>query len=118
MNTFFLLSKSKKYYFDSDSIKEVASESSKTKYGIYYKNKRDVWFVSSNGYRGLHFATFPLNLIKPCILAGCPTNGIVLDPFIGSGTVGVVAKSLNRDYIGIDVNPDYCELAKRRIGQG
>lgn len=142
----FLLSKSKKYYFDSDSIKEKAKEESKNRYNFKFntgikevigsgrlnaksnsmgfkkftgfRNKRDVWIVSPKGYKGAHFATFPTELIKPCILAGCPENGIVLDPFFGSGTVGVVAKQLNRIYIGIDINENYCKLAKQRIENG
>ena len=60
--------------------------------------------------------TFPPKLAETCILAGCPIGGIVLDPFFGSGTTGMVAKRLNRRYIGIELNPDYCELAKQRIG--
>lgn len=133
----FLLTKSKKYYFDSESIKEKAKKESKNRYsfkfnvgtketigsgrlnansnGKGFRNKRDVWTVNVKGCKGTHFATFPTELIKPCILAGCPENGIVLDPFFGSGTVGVVAKKLNRNYIGIDINEDYCKLAEKRI---
>jgi len=79
------------------------------------RNKRDVWTVSTKPYRGAHFAVFPVDLIEPCILAGCPAGGVVLDPFCGSGTVGVAAKRHGRNYIGIDLNSEYCEIARERI---
>ena len=80
------------------------------------RNKRDVWSVSTNSYRvDRHFAMYPERLIEPCVLAGSPVGGIVLDPFFGSGTTGAVAKRLGRQYIGIDLNPEYCELARKRI---
>lgn len=69
------------------------------------RNKRDVWNVSVNFCKEAHFATFPKDLITPCILAGCPEGGVVLDPFSGSGTTGIVATNNNRNYIGIDLNP-------------
>lgn len=81
------------------------------------RNKRDVWTVCTNSYRGVHFATFPVELIKPCILAGCPKDGIVLDPFIGSGTTAVVALMEGRNYIGIELNPEYCNLARERVAK-
>ena len=62
-----------------------------------------------------HFAMFPERLVEPCILAGCPVGGVVLDPFLGSGTTGAVAKRLGRQYIGIDLNPAYCQAAEKRI---
>jgi DNA modification methylase len=74
-----------------------------------------VWSVNTKPYKGAHFATFNAELITPCILAGCPEGGIVLDPFMGSGTVGMVANKHGRDYIGVELNPDYIELAKARI---
>ena len=81
-----------------------------------FRNKRDVWSVSTNSCRiDGHFAMYPERLIEPCILAGSPVGGIVLDPFFGSGTTGVVAKKMGRQYIGIDLNPEYCALAKKRI---
>lgn len=81
-----------------------------------YRNKRSVWTVSTGRYNGAHFATFPPDLIKPCILAGCPVDGIVLDPFIGSGTTGMVARALGRNYTGIDLNESYIkEIAEPRI---
>jgi len=79
------------------------------------KNKRSVWTVGTKGYKGAHFATFPPDLIKPCILAGCPENGTVLDPFSGSGTTGEVAEQNGRKYAGIELNPQYCELSKNRL---
>ena len=79
------------------------------------RNKRDVWTVSTNGFRGAHFAVFPEKLIEPCILAGSPLGGTVLDPFAGSGTTGVVAKRLWRDFIGCEINPDYAQMAADRI---
>ncbi len=81
------------------------------------RNKRDVWTVSTKPYKEAHFATFPPDLIRPCILAGCPEVGIVLDPFFGAGTTGVVAKQEDRHYIGIELNPEYIELAKKRIAK-
>jgi DNA modification methylase len=74
-----------------------------------------VWTISNKPFRGAHFATFPPDLVQPCILAGSPIGGVVLDPFFGSGTVGVVAKQEGRDFIGIDINKDYCNLARIRI---
>ena len=75
-----------------------------------------MWSVSTNSYRvDRHFAMYPERLIEPCVLAGSPVGGIVLDPFFGSGTTGAVAKRLGRQYIGIDLNPEYCELARKRI---
>lgn len=79
------------------------------------KNKRDVWTVSTRPYKGAHFATFPSALIEPCILAGSRRGGLVLDPFCGSGTTCVTAYAVGRRYIGIDLNPEYCEIAKNRI---
>jgi DNA modification methylase len=82
------------------------------------RNKRDVWRVSpTNSYRSAHFASYPPDLIRPCILAGCPPGGIVIDPFFGSGTTGVAALMEGRNYIGIDLNPEYCELARERIAK-
>lgn len=139
----FLLSKSSKYYFDHEAIQEPAtyartaptapagSFEGKRKHAHEkfkhisqsfrairdFRNKRDVWTVGVSRYRGAHFATFPEKLIEPCILAGTPKGGIVIDPFFGAGTTGVVAVKNNRKYIGIELNPDYAEIAKRRIEQ-
>lgn len=133
----FLLSKNKKYYYDYEAIKEPCvngdptnprgsrgtspnsgrrkqeSGASKT---LTKKNKRDVWTVTPKPYRGAHYATFPPDLIEPCILAGCPEGGIVLDPFVGSGTTVMVANSHNRRGIGLDLSWIYLtENAKKRL---
>ena len=81
----------------------------------YVRNKRDVWSVNVKPCSEAHFATYPFELIKPCILAGCPENGIVLDPFMGSGTTAIVARSLNRNYLGVELNPEYIKIAHKRL---
>ncbi|MEG1562120.1 MAG: site-specific DNA-methyltransferase [Bacteroides sp.] len=87
----------------------------RTKNGVHIRNKRDVWTVSTKPYRGAHFATFPPELIRPCVLAGSRPGGIVIDPFFGSGTTGIVAKEEGRGFIGIDINREYMEMARSRI---
>ncbi|GKV54259.1 methyltransferase [Sporosarcina sp. NCCP-2222] len=79
------------------------------------RNKRSVWSVSTKPLREAHFATFPQDLIEPCILAGAPVDGVVLDPFIGSGTTGLVALRYGRDFVGIELNPEYIKIAERRL---
>ena len=79
------------------------------------RNRRSVWTISTKAYSGAHFATFPPALVEPCVLAGCPVGGVVLDPFAGSGTVGAVALQHNRRAVLIELNPDYCELARQRL---
>ena len=79
------------------------------------KNKRSVWKVPVYPFKKAHFATFPPKLIEPCILAGCPAGGVVLDPFFGAGTTGVVSKTLGRRYIGIELNSEYVAIARNRI---
>ena len=167
----FLLTKSAKYYFDNEAIKEVATGydggkdtmmkgSKKYKNGNYlaggnanslaikgrerwqYKNlqedgqtpntmhekrlvgeeylspvrnKRSVWTVTTKPFREAHFATFPEDLIQPMVLAGCPKNGIILDPFIGAGTTAVVALKADKNFIGIELNPQYIKIAEDRI---
>ena len=138
----FLLSKSARYFYDADAIKEAAAESSierlaqptladqvgsnrvpgKTNgtmkaVGGDSRNKRSVWTVTTTPYKGAHFATFPEKLIEPCIKAGCPEGGTVLDPFMGSGTTAYVARELGRDYIGVELNQEYIDLANRRLEQ-
>lgn len=81
------------------------------------RNKRTVWEVATQAFPDAHFATFPEKLIEPCILAGCPTGGTVLDPFNGSGTTGIVSVKNQRKYIGIDLNSDYIEMAAKRLEQ-
>lgn len=142
----FLLSKSQTYYYDVDAIREPSEGSayaravreaasgrkysrgkghdqrgdngmSWTKFSGPERNKRSVWTVNSQPFPEAHFATFPEELIKPCILAGCPQGGIVLDPFVGSGTTVLVARELQCKGIGLELNPSYIEIAKRRLSQ-
>jgi DNA modification methylase len=79
------------------------------------RNKRNVWTITTKPCKDAHFATFPKDLIEPCIKAGCPEGGVVLDPFGGAGTTGIVAKQFNRTAILIELNPEYIEIAKKRI---
>lgn len=112
----FLLSKSERYFFDSEAIKEpaVGNEKAKTSNEGEKRNRRSVWTIATSPYKGAHFATFPKDLIEPCILAGCPDGGLVLDPFAGSGTTGQVALELNRRAVLIELNPKYIALIKER----
>ena len=98
---FFHLTKSKRYYFDTDAVKEPTADGTGTRY------RRTVWQVGVNTRRSSHTAAFPDDLIAPCILSSCPEGGVVIDPFMGSGTVGRVAKRLNRQYIGFELNTEY-----------
>jgi len=140
----FLLTKNKKYYFDNEAIREPfadirmgnpgtpspkagripgqAAHSLATKVwdkGVENggRNKRSVWTVTTKPFKEAHFATFPEDLIKPMVLAGCPKNGLVLDPFMGAGTTGVVAKKLDRNYVGVELNPEYIKIAEKRISE-
>jgi len=79
------------------------------------RNKRDVWIVSTKPFKEAHFATFPLELIEPCILAGCKEKGIVLDPFMGSGTVALASIKHNKNFIGFELNKEYCNMAEKRL---
>jgi DNA modification methylase len=140
----FLLSKSAKYYFDNKAIKEPVSQSTiarlsqpsldsqtgssrvpfKTNGNMKavgqtdLRNKRDVWTINTKPFKGAHFAVMPEALVEPCILAGSKEGDIVLDPFTGSGTVGVVALRYARSFIGAELNPEYAEIAHQRIGIG
>lgn len=105
----FLLSKSKKYYFDLQSIKVETAD------GGGKKNPRSVWSVPVTRYKGAHFATYPPELIEPCIIAGCPPGGTVLDPFGGSGTTAGVAIKNDRQCILMEANPDYATLISKRV---
>jgi len=151
----FLLSKSKKYYYDIDAIKEEGiyeadvtikrklrqkeenkSSPNKMKSGIRkqfpdgkhsdskhiptkavngLRNKRSVWAVSTKPFKEAHFAVFPPKLIEDCIKAGCPEDGIVLDPFIGSGTTAIVARKQDKNFVGIELNPDYIQIAEKKM---
>jgi DNA modification methylase len=104
----FLLTKNEKYYYDREATKE--SSNGGTRY------KRSVWSINTEPYKEAHFATFPPGLVEPCILAGSKSNDYILDPFMGSGTVGVVARILRRKFVGVEIKSEYIELAKRRIG--
>jgi len=159
----FLLTKSKKYYYDNDAIKEDAVTMENRPSGVERdreyqydskrnnnpkvymvkskpkgsfngkteamadtgqnafravvekRNKRSVWTVTTKAYKEAHFATYPPELIAPCITAGCPKDGIVYDPFMGSGTTAEVAHRLGRHWAGSELNPDYCEIANARM---
>lgn len=158
----FLLTKSQKYFYDHEAIKQDSkdpqddarryetqtwdnknspdklrngirprriggnkygddtSEFNRTKSGNMYfglekANKRSVWTVTTKPFSEAHFATFPQDLIVDCIKAGCPVDGIVLDPFMGAGTTALVASKLNRNFVGFELNPDYIKIAKDRL---
>lgn len=98
-------------------VKHNSSFDSSVCLPVSERNKRSVWTVNVQGFAEAHFATFPEELIKPCILAGCPAGGTVLDPFFGSGTTGLVAQANGCKCIGIELNPAYIEIAKRRLRQ-
>ena len=84
--------------------------------GKYMRRKRDVWTFPTRPLKEAHFAAYPPDLVKPCILAGCPVGGVVLDPFMGAGTTALVARELGRHYIGIELNPEYIGIAEKRLG--
>lgn len=137
----FLLSKSERYFYDADAIKEPVASSTierlsqptlaqqvgsdrvpgktngrmKAVGSPDLRNKRSVWTVTTKPYKGAHFATFPPDLIEPCILAGSRVGDIVLDPFIGSGTTAAVAIRHGRQYLGCELNPEYGPLQQERI---
>ena len=104
----FLFSKSEKYYFDQKAIKEPYSN------GNGLKNKRSVWAINTEPCPEAHFAVFPKALVKPCILSGSQENDLILDPFFGVGTVGIVAQELGRRCVGIELSRDYVKIAKKR----
>ena len=138
----FLLSKSDRYYFNGPAIREPVAESTiaRMKQDIAHqkgsfrqpgktngplkpggdgktRNKRSVWSLCPAYFKGAHCAVFPEKLVEPCILAGCPEGGMVLDPFAGSGTTGVVAKRLGCSFTGVEINPAYCKIATDRIAE-
>lgn len=133
----FLLSRSERYYYDADAIREPAETGTpghlKAGYGARHstsaalagyqsdaatgRNRRSVWTIATQPYPEAHFATFPEALVEPCIKAGSRTSDVVLDPFAGSGTTLAVAKRLDRDGIGIELNPNYTALAEKRIAK-
>lgn len=107
----FLLTKSEKYYYDYKAIKEQANRPDTL------RNRRTVWSVNTESYKGAHFATFPMGLVLPMIRAGSREGGLILDPFFGAGTLGLACLKLNRKFHGIELNEDYIELSKNRIAQ-
>ncbi len=131
----FLLSKNKNYYYDNESIKEPAKDwgTRDRTNGKYHnkgtglqphsgltksypkKNKRSVWSITKKPYKGAHFATFPPELVEPCIKAGSQIGDTILDPFMGSGTTAMVAKSLDRYYIGCELHESYGNLIQDRL---
>jgi DNA modification methylase len=135
----FLLTKRERYYYDGEAIAEAATQHDQGTRGAtldhklpaetnngrnhstlklaerFTRNKRSVWTIPTMPYAGAHFATFPEALVEPCILAGCPLGGLVLDPFLGSGTVGAVAERLSRRWVGTDLA--YHDLATERTAQ-
>lgn len=100
-------------FYNSGSFERESHGNAENTTGL--RSRRSVWSVSTQGYKEAHFATFPEKLIEPCILAGSRPGGIVLDPFIGSGTTAVVATKHGREYIGIDLNPEYADMARKRV---
>jgi len=131
----FLFSKNKKYFYDNEAIKEPAKDwgTRDRTNGKYHnkgtglqphsgltksyakKNKRSVWSITKKPYKGAHFAVFPPDLIEPCILAGSEKGDTILDPFMGSGTTAMVAKKLNRHYIGCELHENYGDLIEERV---
>ena len=137
----FLLSKSPTYYFDWQAMQEPVAESTKARLAqptlaeqagstrvpgktngnmkavgnSETRNRRSVWTVTTKPFKEAHFATFPPDLIEPCVLAGCPEGGTVLDPFFGAGTTGIVCQRTSRSCIGIELNPEYYDIASRRL---
>jgi DNA modification methylase len=136
----FLLTKSPRYYYDADAIREDGPSYTRKAGGYeehykqgasrfggkggfgdsdvttYGRNKRTVWEIATQPYPEAHFSTYPEKLVEPCILAGCPQDGVVLDPFAGSGTTLAVAQKLGRKSIGVDQSLEYINLAVERIG--
>ena len=130
----FMLTKSAKYYYNCEAIKEPALCAGFDR-GVYidarrgtkmnsvsgktgeYRNKRSVWTVSTKPLKEAHFAAYPIDLIEPCVLASSRPGGLVIDPFLGSGTTGIAALRHGRNFIGIDINPDYCLIAEKRLAK-
>jgi DNA modification methylase len=136
----FLLTKSDRYWYDAAAVREPAVSGHSSGNGFKrpasltkqdkngargsdqewevteYRNQRSVWSVNTKPFKGAHFAVFPAALVEPCLLAGCPVGGTVLDPFAGSGTVGEVANKHGRDAILIELNPEYIKLIEKRVG--
>lgn len=104
-----LFSKSQKYHYDAEAVRQPSRD------GKGQVHLGTVWTIPKNRSRTDHFATFPDVLVENCIRAGCPEGGLVLDPFFGSGTVGLVARRLSRRWVGVELNPAYAEVARLRL---
>ena len=104
----FLLSKSERYSYEHEAVKEAAVNGRK-------RNCRSVWTINTEPFYGAHFATFPRELVTRCLLAGSKAGSVVLDPFFGSGTVGEICQQFGRRFVGIELNPEYAEIAERRL---
>ncbi len=110
----FLFSKSEKYFYNDEAVKEPTATAGVKEAGL--KNRRSVWSINTESFAGAHFATFPTKLVEPCILAGSEPGDTVLDPFLGSGTVGLVACRLGRKFLGMELSEEYASIARRRLG--
>ena len=136
----FLLTKSARYFYDAEAVRESGTGRDWSKVGgnlmgkgthrrhdgyinidrteresATSRNLRSVWTINPQPYREAHFATFPTALVEPCVKAGSAKGDLVLDPFAGSGTVGCVARKLAREFVGIELNPEYCTMARESI---
>ncbi len=137
----FLLTKNARYWYDAEAVKETVADGTidrlsqptlaqqvgstrvpgktngnmKAVGGTVTRNRRSVWSIATQPFTGAHFATMPKKLVEPCILAGCPVGGTVLDPFNGAATVGIVALEHGRQYLGIELNPEYVQLSVDRL---
>lgn len=136
----FMLTKSSRYLYDHEAVKEPAVSKSPAGNGFKRtarlsfadesgargsdqqwddvggkRNRRSVWTITTKAFKGAHFATFPPDLIEPCILAGSKPGDVVLDPFNGAGTTGLVALKHGREYIGIELNPEYVAISEKRL---
>ena len=100
----FMLTKSERYYYDRTAVLEENG-----------RNRRSVWSINTQAFEGAHFATFPRALVEPCLLASTRPGDCILDPFFGSGTVGIVAHDLHRRYVGIELHPEYVAMAVSRL---
>jgi DNA modification methylase len=136
----FLMAKNQKYFYDADAVREPQKHPGEVNHGGGFRhdgsgakrkgsggtpgisqynplgrNKRTVWEIATHSFSGAHFATFPPALIEPCVLAGAPEGGVIIDPFNGAGTTGLVAVRNGRRYVGIELNPEYAQMARGRI---
>lgn len=108
----FLMTKAEDYYYDHEAVREQANG------GGQMRNRRTVWNINTEGFKGAHFAVFPPGLVRLCLLAGTRPRCMTLDPFFGTGTVGMVCQELGRRCLGIEMKPEYAEMARERIRSG